>query len=430
MGAAAPASGVCIRCRRGARVDPPRRPVAALGGGDGAVTVLLWIAGATLAGGAPGDTGEIPGPSWVSNPVARHVACPVEVNMPTSCTLAAYEESELPVEYFIKTLPKEGLLYETSPNYRSDGSDPKHSPDPIGPHLLPFRVSDPLNRLIYVPPYNVWAPEGQWASFEYVVSAQPPAPTAGDPLPPKITSEVGLAVLTNSEGAIAGATFDLADDFSGWSISGNIPGKTAGGLKHQAFVWGGLSHYVYGVDEVMYMNFENGMDRTKWYFEASPHFNKREMAAAYGGKLRFTVQKLYGNFTQQNDPLDWITIECSSCNTGRGLRVVRFVDDKFYWDGDERNIEVELLPTAGWMKDPLNTAGTFRHATECEIGAVLTDVSRVAILGDFTRGGEGVALDNVKIVAAPPSEQPKFPVACQQGCVCRHATHLKRPQCC
>lgn len=376
------------------------------------------------------ETGEVSGPVWVSNPVARHVACPVAANTATGCTLAGYEEGENPVDYYIKKLPEVGLLYETSPNYRSDGSDPKHSPDPIGPHLLPFKISDPLHRVIYVPPYNVWPPESHWTSFEYVV-VYTPKPSELEPNPASSTSEVGLAVLANPEGVIAGSTFDLANDMQGWYISGNMASDSvAGGLKHQAFVWGGLSHYVYGVDEVMYMNFATGNDRTKWYFEASKDFHARELAAAYGGKIRFTVRALYGNFTQLNDPLDWVTIECTSCNTGYGMRLVRFVDENYFWEGSEKLVEIPLLPTAKWMKDPLNTAGRFQYATECELASVLTNVSRVAILGDFARGGEGVAIDDVGIVAAHPSLQPAHPAVCQQGCACRHNPTIKRPTCC
>merc|ERR1712107_867119 len=126
--------------------------------------------------------------------------------------------------------------------------------------------------------------------------------------------------------------------------------------------------------------------KTKWYFEASPSFHSRELAASYGGKLRFTVRALYGNFTQLNSPLDWVQIECAECNTGHGLRITRFVDENFFWEGSEKVIEILLAPQGKWMKDPLNTALDFRYATECEIAATLSGVSRVAILGDFARG--------------------------------------------
>lgn len=380
------------------------------------------------------STGEILARPWVSNPVARHVACPVAANEATVCTLAGYEELERELDFYIRTLPKVGLLYETSSNFRVSGVDPKHAPEPIGPHLLPFFVTDPLHRVVYVPPFNVWPPEGFWASFEYEVRASEAQLPEFDGVPKLLnTSEAGLAVLANPEATIAASSFDLVDSFDGWSISGNVAALSvaAGGLKHQAIAWGGLTHYVYGVDEVMYMDFATGLDQTKWYFEASTSkFAVRELAAAYGGKLRFTIRALYGNFTQLNDPLDWITLECSGCDSGRGMRLVRFVDETFYWTGDEKVVEVDLLPTGKWKKDPLNSVLPFEWATECEIAATLAGVSRLSILGDFARSGEGVALDRVELIAAPPLLQPAHPFRCQQGCVCKHNQALVRPSCC
>jgi hypothetical protein len=217
-------------------------------------------------------------------------------------------------------------------------------------------------------------------------------------------------------------------------VSGNLAevGPNYRGLRHQAFVWGALSHYVYGVDEVQYLDFATGVDRSKWYFEAAAAgFHQPEMAGAYGGTLRFTVRSLYGNFSELNSPLDWVTLECAACDSGRGLRLVRFVDDLLYWEGGaEQVVELGLTPLEHWQRDPLNAGLNFTYATECEIAAVLTSISRVAILGDFTRGGEGVALDDVAVLAAAPSAQPAYPLDCQKGCQCKHNVGLVRPTCC
>lgn len=63
-----------------------------------------------------------------------------------------------------------------------------------------------------------------------------------------------------------------------------------------------------------------------------------------------------------------------------------------------------------------------------QIAATLNGLTKLKILGDFTRAGEGVALDNVMITAAP--QQPAFPIVCQQGCTCRHYPAMKRMSCC
>lgn len=284
----------------------------------------------------------------------------------------------------------------------------------------------------------MWAPEGHWASFTFYVEAYT-VPEAGA-LTQMVRSMAAMAVLANPTGTIAGSSFDITGDNDGWYTSGNLAdvGGTGGGLKHQAFSWGSLSHYVLGVDEVQYLDFATGFDRTKWYFEASrAAFNKPALVASYGGKISFKIRSLYGNFSVLNSPLDWVTMECASCDSGRGLRIVRFVDDDDWtgsnflsWDGYERRVELSLTPLERWKKDPLNAAQNFTFASECEIASTLINISRFAILGDWTRGGEGIALDDVSISAAPLEEQPAYPVTCQKGCVCRHNNALRRPTCC
>mmetsp|Transcript_105205 Transcript_105205/g.166071 ORF Transcript_105205/g.166071 Transcript_105205/m.166071 type:complete len:412 (-) Transcript_105205:42-1277(-) len=384
------------------------------------------------------DTGEITPSPWITNPIALHVACPVKPNTPTVCTLSGYEDLEGNLEFYIESLPTAGLLYETSPNYRADGVDPKYLPDPIGPHMLPFHVTDSLNRIVYIPPANMWAPEGHWASFTFLTKALLQLDNAL--VPELVSSMPAMVVLTNPAGAIAASTFDITGDNDGWSTSGNLEdlNEQATGLKHQAFNWGDLSHYILGVDEIQYLDFVTGFDRTRWFFEASQNaFCKPEVVAAYGGTLQFKIRSLYGNFTVLNSPLDWVTLECQSCDSGRGLRLVRFVDDdnwtggnKLRWDGTETLVQLALAPIERWQRDPLNAAMNYTYASECEIASTLSGLSRLAILGDWTRGGEGIAIDDVAIIAAPPAEQPAFPVTCQKGCVCRHNSNLRRPTCC
>lgn len=55
-----------------------------------------------------------------------------------------------------------------------------------------------------------------------------------------------------------------------------------------------LTRYIYGTDDVQYVDFDTGVDRQSWYFVAPPSFASQDMAAAYGGTLSFTV-KVYCN---------------------------------------------------------------------------------------------------------------------------------------
>ncbi|CAE7193622.1 Dnajb5 [Symbiodinium necroappetens] len=374
------------------------------------------------------ETGEIFSElqSYVRDPIARHTACAVDADTPTVCVLEGFVGGTTDLDYYILTLPEEGLLYETSPNFRSFGSEPLQAPDPIGPHLLPFLVTDPKHQVVYVPPPNKWPTPNAWTTFTFVVRSLIGLSQDGETII-DVQSEPGLVVLVNPHRQIAGSDFNLAaDGADGWTVSGQLEvvgGNTpSAGVRHQAVSWGGLNQYIYGADEVQSLDFATGIDLAKWYFEASPKvYHKKEMAVAYGGTLRFRVRAQYGDFLELNAPLDWVTIECESCDTGHGARIIRFVDDTLRWIGNEVYMEFLLNENGRWSYDPLNSAADFQYATACQIAAILTldqsmskdkcfencnpwrFHSRHPVV-EMLDCGEGIALDDVAVVAADASE--------------------------
>jgi hypothetical protein len=372
---------------------------------------------------------------YSSNPLARHVACAVPAGSPTVCTLAPFEEANATINVYITALPAIGALYETSQNYKSYGSDPKYVYGAaIQEYELPYLVKDPLSRVVYVPPADIFPPEGRWATVTYQVQE----PISG------AMSETGYLALGGPAGYVAGSTFIAGVD--DWTISGNIhaapsmsnttsinsvaatyPGAVA--PTWQALGWGLLNRYIYATDEVHYIDFETGSDRSKWYFEApGAKFYMPDLASVYGGKIKFTIASTYGDFAYLNSDLDFITLECAACYSGRGIRLVRFAEHGLEWDGSERVFEATLAEGHHWKRDPMNKAKPFTDATACEMAAVIAGLTRVRILGDHTRAGEGVALDDVSIAGA--SLQPMYPIPCQQGCTCHHFEADRRLSCC
>lgn len=119
-----------------------------------------------------------------------------------------------------------------------------------------------------------------------------------------------------------------------------------------------------------------------------------------------------------------VTLECAECNNQRGLRIVRetqvsktpivgsggdnlpYQAGSLTWDGSEQTTVLRLASGENWMKDPLNSGGCtwtiiirtdaialpFTDATECEIAAVLWNLSKMKILGDFSKSGEVLSL--------------------------------------
>ena len=54
--------------------------------------------------------------------------------------------------------------------------------------------------------------------------------------------------------------------------------------------------------------------------------------------------------------------------------------------------------TAGWVKDPQNALLPWGAASQCDVIQVLSRLSKISILGDWTSWYETVALDDVRIV--------------------------------
>lgn len=58
---------------------------------------------------------------------------------------------------------------------------------------------------------------------------------------------------------------------------------------------------------------------------------------------------------------------------------------------------IPLTENAGWLKDPQNTIVKWSKPSKCDIIQVLSRLSSLRILGDWTQWMETVALDNVMI---------------------------------
>ena len=87
-------------------------------------------------------------------------------------------------------------------------------------------MTDQLARVAYIPPKNVFAPVGRWASFAYVVKDTTT----------NTQSEEGRCVLSNAASVIVGSSFTSGDD--GWTIEGNLM-QTKPVVQPQA--WGPLN---------------------------------------------------------------------------------------------------------------------------------------------------------------------------------------------
>jgi hypothetical protein len=149
----------------------------------------------------------------------------------------------------------------------------------------------------------------------------------------------------------------------------------------------------------------------RWQFSAPAKFLGAQ-SLSYGGSLDFLLAAASGDFSSpatRNSNVALVELECSTCNFGRGVRLVRRLGSAgLSFDGKPTPFSLPLTPGAGggWVVDPKNTLLPWTPPSDCELVAVLGGLSSLRIAGDFTRWYEGVALDSVKLLHGPHRSIP------------------------
>ena len=102
-----------------------------------------------------------------------------------------------------------------------------------------------------------------------------------------------------------------------------------------------------------------------------------------------------------------VILECETCKMNAGVTLAMPLSNVFSYDGSTTQFVLPLNEKAGWLKDPKNVILDWPEPTQCEFVEVLSKLSGLKILGDFTRGYESVAIDNVAFKHGPGQ-----PMAC------------------
>jgi hypothetical protein len=165
---------------------------------------------------------------------------------------------------------------------------------------------------------------------------------------------------------INGASFML--DNEGWTIVGN---KNTAAAIHKPYSLGSdMSQYILGTDNLVNVDYVNKDDRNLWYFRSPPIKLTKQPAI-----MVFTITSFSGDFVKLN----------------QGVPVVRIIDSEgraaaFYkavFDGKMHTITVPFFEEL-WTSNDVTFKKLFQSAFIVEI------------LGDWTRGVETVAIDNVE----------------------------------
>lgn len=153
----------------------------------------------------------------------------------------------------------------------------------------------------------------------------------------------------------------------GWTIVGN---KQVTEAIHKPYSLGPMSNYILGTDNLVNVDSVCKDDRNLWYFRSPPIKLTKQPAI-----MVFTITSFSGDFVKLN----------------QGAPVVRIIDSEgryaaFYkavFDGKMQTITVPFFEELWTSNDDVSFKKLFQNSFIVEI------------LGDWTRGVETVAIDNI-----------------------------------
>ena len=87
------------------------------------------------------------------------------------------------------------------------------------------------------------------------------------------------------------------------------------------------------------------------------------------------------------------------------------------FDGSPRKVILSLTEKGGWLKDSQNSLLPWTTPSQCDVIQVLSRLSRIRILGDWTRWYETVANDDVQI-ANTQAQLPICSMALPDASIC------------
>ncbi|CAM9590523.1 unnamed protein product [Ectocarpus sp. 4 AP-2014] len=319
-------------------------------------------------------------------PLALHQVISVSPGGEAVIRLSGYDLDGDDLVATISSLPESGTLHQLSKVYSEYGYDPAAGEVIAGGGGI--EVTGSGNRVVYKRPAADAEPTGRWGSFTYTVS------DGSD------SAKAGTVYLVSGRGLLEAAEFDFG--VGTWKVC-QRGGSYCETARHDPSSRGLLSFFLSGSDTIVHSD-ADGVDDTLWWFKAGSAFSGN-LGVAYAGTLEFSIGSFSGTFSEENlngDALRLVELYCSACarNTGTTLAFPLSVAGGFAGGGTGVSFSIPLSETGGWLKDPENTLKQAAPPTKCEMAEVLSNLSELRILGDFTKRHESVALDSVYIRAA------------------------------
>jgi len=284
----------------------------------------------------------------------------------------------------------DGQLFQLSHSYSNYGYEPKAGSEIANEAT----ITGSNQRLVYRRPTPDSSKLEPWGTFKFTVTSE------------GRTSRPGTVTLVNPDGCIVGSDFLLGPE--GWAITGNKGSLPAS--YHDLSRGELLNRYITGSDREINVASAGSLDQTLWMFHAPTAFTGN-LGISYGGALEFTLAGLSGDFTQASlSPMaPVVRLRCDDCPGPVTTGITLIYPAKALasvFDGASRRFSLRLLEGDGWLKDPQNTLADWIVPSKCDLISVLSRLSSVEILGDWTAWHEVIALDDVILKNLPPSQLP------------------------
>lgn len=298
----------------------------------------------------------------------------------------------------ITSLPDTGTLHQLTHVFSNHGYDPKAGQTIT---TVPSEVTGSKNRIVYkTDSFGYRSQSGEWGRFNY---------TARDK---EGESKEGTVVLVPPNHVIIESDFFFSTE--NWTTVGN---RAKNEVYHEPTTRGVMSYYIYAFDNSLNTNRE-GDDMDVWYFQLPPKFYGWQ-GIMYRGRLEFDLSSFGGDFSDEyrNHPgkLNLVEITCSKCSINRGETIGFPINASNGFNGKTKRFSLEMIETAGWLKDPKNSLHQWEPISKCKFIEVLSGISNMRILGDFTRWHESVSIDNVRFVGDTPQGRYHLPVCAQKS---------------
>ena len=312
-----------------------------------------------------------------------------------------------------------GVLYQLSHVFNNHGYDPKTG-TPIT--TVPTLITGKDSRLVYRRPSFDYSAhhigsdsykQRDADEFEYTVNDGKGNNKAGDSQPGKVT------LVSDTTRQLVSSEFRFMDE--GWSTVGNKRSH----VNHEPTRRGEMSQYIYAVDDLIDVDAKRN-DRQIWKF-LLPEKYTGWYGSGYGGTFEFSLSSFSGDYSGENShwvddkfhPLNLVEIYCQSCDFFKGTTIAYPLSKTQGFTGITAKYSLNMTETAGWVKDPQNTLFEWTTPSKCSFIEVLSSITSVKILGDFTNWYESVSIDNVKWVAAPSKGRYQLPICAQDTPDCR-----------